>query len=140
MIIKQWQQLKQPPPNADEYRETFDYICEGMVEVEPSSIDGMYFISTGGVSPHTDDDFPQYAYHLVLVNGGLIAKGEGQILTDLEPQPPGTILILDNWQPHHAIEDQRVGTVGHRLWVSICFDCATILPDEDTIDAFKDFL
>lgn len=139
MIIKQWQQLIEPPPHADEYREMFDWLCGGMVESEPSSVDGLYFIGTDGVSAHTDDDSPQYAYHLVLVNSGLVVKGERQILTDLQLQLPGSILILDNWQPHHAIEDQRIDTRRHRLWVSICFDCPTTLPDDDIVSTFKEF-
>lgn len=98
-----------------------------------------YFIATGGVSSHTDDEFSQYAYHLVLVNTGLIAKGVNQE-NDFEPQESGTIIILNNWEWHHCIKDSRIGISEEPIWVSICFDSDEELSQEVVHKIFKEFL
>jgi hypothetical protein len=98
-----------------------------------------YFIGTSGAASHTDDEFAQYAYHLVLVNTGLVAKGVNQ-QNNFEPQVPGTIIVLNNWEWHHAIKDSRIGTSEDPIWVSICFDSDYELTEEQLINIFKEFL
>lgn len=99
----------------------------------------VYFIATSGVSSHTDDQFSQYAYHLVLINTGLIAKGVNQE-NDFEPQEPGTIIILNNWEWHHCIKDSRSGISEEPIWVSICFDSDDEVPQEVVTKIFEEFL
>ena len=99
-----------------------------------------YFIATGGVSSHKDDGFAQYGYHLVLVNTGLIAKGVDQSSKLILPQEPGTVVILNNWELHHCIEDLRRGTIKPPIWVSVCFDNDAELPQKEVIKAFNRFL
>lgn len=108
--------------------------------VESYFVSDSYFIATRGVPSHTDDEFPNYSYHLILLNTGLVAKGVEQNTEDFEPQSPGTIIILDNWQEHHAIEDSRIKTLEDLLWVSICFDSVHKLPIEVITKIFEEFL
>jgi hypothetical protein len=165
MLLNQWKQFTEEQVREIYPSEQVEFtFSEEMLEVddiymqdssfrtsgvESYFVSDSYFIATRGVPSHTDDDFPNYSYHLILLNTGLVAKGVWQNIEDLAPQLPGTILVLDNWQEHHVIEDPRLKTLQDSLWVSLCqdslwvslcFDSLGRLPTESITSIFKEFL
>lgn len=145
MLLNQWkqftdQQIQEVYP-ADQIKTTFaaDIIKDNKVSQVDSLIPELYFVGVGRLKAHVDGDFPEFSYHLILVNTGLIAKGIDQDLSD-KPQTPGTIITIHAWEYHHVVDDLRVKTSDNPIWVSICFDSADELPKEDVIKMFKEFL
>jgi hypothetical protein len=156
MLLNQWKQFTEEqvrqvyPLNQVETTFAGELIAEGDVHQEFTSFDpslvtdsyslgDAYFIATGGVASHTDDEFSQYAYHLVLINTGLIAKGVDQE-NNFNPQEAGTIIILNNCEWHHCVRDSRIGTSEEPIWVSICFDSDDELPQVVVTKIFEEFL
>lgn len=145
MLLDQWKQFTDQqtqevyPANQIEITFAADIIKDDKVSLVDSLIPELYFVGAGRLKAHVDGDFPEFSYHLILVNTGLIAKGIDQKVSK-QPQTPGTIIVLHAWEYHHVVDDPRIKTSANPIWVSICFDSADNLPKEDVIEMFKEFL
>lgn len=144
MLVNQWKQWDSSliyelfndefyPFNEEIYRGS-DMEIQEAISYHPY----INFIGTAGIPLHTDKGFPQYSYHLVLRNNGLLTKGKGRY--DLDIQCPGTIIVLDVHHPHHVIYDKRIKKPKYPLWISACYDDKYLLSKEQIIDTFKGFL
>ena len=93
------------------------YICSGQKR--------LFFIGCRtGVPRHTDGKLnPPYSALLILRNDGLIAKPCRIGKNKLEPQTPGTIILLNIHQYHHCISDSRITPKSHaKLWIALARD------------------
>lgn len=145
MLLDQWKQFTEEqvkslyPPEQVETTFAADRIKDYKVSSVDSCLPELYFVGVGRLKAHVDGDFPEFSYHLILVNTGLIAKGIDQDASK-KPQTPGTIIVLHAWEYHHVVDDLRVRTSDNPIWVSICFDSVDVLPKEEVIKYFEKFL
>ena len=145
MLLQQWKQFTEEQVKSvyplDQVETTFasEPIKEGYVRLVDSCVSDLYFVGVGKLQAHVDGDFPEFSYHLILVNTGLMAKGSDQCLSR-EPQTPGTIILIRAWDYHHVVPDNRAGDSENPIWVSICFDSVDELPQEQVIKYFEEFL
>ena len=73
-----------------------------------SEVNQVSYFAAHEVGEHTDKGLIQFCYHLVLKNNGLIALGSNQSVKDLQPQVPGTLVLLDTYQEHLVTIDNRI--------------------------------
>lgn len=105
------------------------------------------YIACTGIYTHSDSDFHfPYSAFLVISNCGLIAKPSHIPKSRLEPQYPGTILILDVRKKHHLVSDKRISRQCSQqaklspMWVAVRLECEQ-KPDQVEIESkFRKFL
>lgn len=73
-----------------------------------SEVDQVDYFAAHEVGEHSDKGFPQFTYHLVLKNNGLMALGSNQSVEEFQPQVPGTLVLLDTHQEHLVSIDNRI--------------------------------
>ena len=121
----QWQAFSQTLLNKAGFNDTFfpfDRPCLPMeVKYISSNVEGFFFVGCKTkVRRHTDGKLLKpYSAMLILRNDGLIAKPTACGKNQLNPQIPGTIIVLNISAYHHCIRDSRLPQKESGLWVAI---------------------
>ncbi|MBD2201679.1 hypothetical protein H6G33_10000 [Calothrix sp. FACHB-1219] len=143
MLLDQWIQYSPQYIYLKGYTEDFfpfTYLDWDEVKDAESEDENITFLGVKMLGNHTDKEFPNYSYHLVLRNSRLIAKGYGQNRRNIAPQLPGTILVIDSWKYHHVTWDKRLKSKEDPLWISACFDSNELISRDRIIEVFNNFL
>ncbi|MEA5537099.1 hypothetical protein [Crocosphaera sp. XPORK-15E] len=111
-------------------------------KVEETAMYDYLYLGCSGIKKHKDGKFNlPYSTFLVLRNDGLIAKPYHLPKNQLEPQIPGTILVMNIHKFHHLIRDQRISnTTNSRVWISLCLEFNLIPTRQKIEDKFRQFL
>ena len=126
--MMQWQAFDRPLLNKAGFDDSFFPFDRQILPMEvkyiPAQSQGFFFVGCKDkVNKHTDGELLKpYSAMLVVRNDGLIAKPTACGKNKLQPQIPGTIIVLNISAYHHAIRDSRMPQKGSGLWVAIACD------------------
>jgi hypothetical protein len=144
--MMQWQAFNQTLLNSLGFNDNFFPFDRPILPMEvkfiPSQFKGLFYVGCKDkVNKHTDGELLNpYLAMLIVRDNGLIAKSTACGKNKLQPQIPGTIIVLNIFAYHHCIRDLRILRKRSALWIALACDFDR-LPEQATVeDKFRELL